>query len=191
MKKAAVAILALGLLVALMMVATVRAIPETAIPVTATQTGTGTVFSGIVLNDGDIFFYDAVETGIVKLYITSTITPDYTFEARGILNGTINTKTDNGVFHRKMTWTYKVAGEVLGTFEGEVKADTTTYKYITGIPVSKFSTNVLHTVLQGSGIFEGQTLKLDGLRPTIDPSLPWNTPTPANPTTWTGILLEH
>ncbi len=178
-------------LISLIMVATVGAIPVTAIPVTAIQTGAGVV-TGFVLNDGGVFFYDIVETGTVKLYITSTVTPDYTFESRGILNGTINTKTDDGVFHRKMTWTYKVAGEVKGWFEGEVKADTVTYKYnLLGIPVSKFSTNTLHTVLQGGGIFKGQTLKLDGLRQSVDPSLPYNTTTPPNPSTWTGILLEH
>jgi hypothetical protein len=178
------------ILLALMAIGSAAATPQTATPITATTTGTG-AFTGITLNDGGIFFYDGTQTGTAKLYITSTTTPDYTLTTNLAFNGTINTKTDNGMIHYQMTWSYIVNDEVLGTFQGPAKADTTTYLYnpANGYPRAAFSTNSLHTVLQGTGIFHGQTLKIDGIRPAVDPSMPPTTP--SNPTTWTGILLTH
>ena len=99
----------MALLVTLMMATPVMAIPESAIPVTATQTGSAS-FSYTVLNDGGIFSWHMIETGPVKLYITSTSTPDYTLESYGEAHAMINTETDEGGIHRKMNWTYKVAG---------------------------------------------------------------------------------
>ncbi len=184
--KAKILMVALLLTIAYMIVAPVMAQPPTVVQVTGTQSGGG-VFSGIVLNDGGVFFYDAVGTGTANLH---TPTADYTFTTSSILNGTINTKTDDGVMHYKMTWTYKVGSEVKGTFEGEINAKTTTYLYApSGNPRPQFSTNVLHCVLQGSGDFDGQTLKLDGIRPSLPITAPVTSP--ANPVTWEGTLMTR
>jgi hypothetical protein len=94
------------------------------------------------------------------------------------------------VIHIKTSWTYSSVGQVQGTFEGEINAKTTTYLYIpgTGIPHPFYSTNIYHAVLHGTGIFAGQTLKLDGIRPTLDPAV-YPPKTPSNPTSWEGLLL--
>jgi hypothetical protein len=182
------------IVVAFMSIGFASSLPQTAIPVTATQTAPiiGSTLSGIVLTKGGIFHYDGVSTsGVVMLYITSTLTPDYTFTAYTEFNGTINTKTNEGVISQKMVWKYINDGQVIGTFEGEAKVTTTTYLYnpATGYPRPQFSTNIYHTILQGTGMFKGQTLKLDGIRLALDVSMPVTTP--ANPVSWEGVLLTH
>ncbi len=162
-------------------------------PVTAIQTAPiiGSVLSGVVLTEGGVFHYDGVSTaGTVSFYVTSTSIPDYIFTAYTEFNGTINTKTDNGVINQKMVWKYIVEGQVVGTFEGEAKVTTTTYLYnpATGYPRPQFSTNIYHAVLQGTGMFKGQTLKISGIRPAVDISMPVNTP--ANPVAWEGTLSK-
>ncbi len=174
-----------------LMVAPVMAIPETAISVTAYQpnfTGIAFDLSIIHLNKGGIFFYAGVGTGTVDLTIGSDT---YTMMVTEEFDTTINTKTDQGESNRRILWEYVVDNEVVGAFEGEAKGvtDTTLYNPAYGFPRAAFSTNVYHTVLQGSGNFAGQTLKLDGIRPTANPSGPITAP--ANPTTWEGIVLTH
>ena len=181
-------VVSLALLFALIMVVSVKAVPETAVTVTGTQPPfTTTSLSYVALNKGGIFFYDGVSTGTVALQIDST---NYLLKLTEQFNTSINTKTDIGESNRKILWEYVVDSEVVGAFEGEGKGTTLTTLYTpTGFPRGAFSTNVYHVVLQGSGSFYGQTLKLDGLRLTVDPSMPVTTP--ANPTTWEGILLTH
>ena len=165
----------------------VMAAPAKWIPVTATTIGKTAVFSGIVLNEGGVFFFDTAATGTVTFNTPSKV---WTFASSSIQSGIINTKTDDGELHIKMTWTYPAVGTVQGTFEGEAKGKTTTYAYVptTGIPHPFYSTNIYHTVLQGSGIFDGQTLKLDGIRPSLDPAV-YPPITGPKPTSWEGFLL--
>jgi hypothetical protein len=174
-----------------LMVAPVMAVPDTAIPVTAYQpnfTGVALDLSIIHLNKGGIFFYTGVGTGTVDLTIGSET---YTMKVTEQFDTTINTKTDQGESNRRILWEYMVDGKVIGAFEGEAKGvtHTTLYNPANGFPRGAFSTNVYHTVLQGSGNFGGQTLKLDGIRPTANPS--GSVTAPANPTTWEGIVLTH
>ncbi|HLN46250.1 MAG TPA: hypothetical protein VK209_11145 [Candidatus Sulfotelmatobacter sp.] len=187
--KLKILIVSLALLFSLIMITAVTAVPETAIPVTAIQQAYAkTVYYRLLLNNGSIFFYSGVGTGAVTLHIGSDA---YLMKLTEQFNTTINTKTDQGESNRRILWEYVVNGEVVGAFEGESKGVTLTslYNPATGFPRGAFSTNIYHTVLHGSGIFEDQMLKLDGIRPTVDPSMPVTTP--ANPTVWEGILLVH
>jgi hypothetical protein len=180
-------VVSLGLLFALIMVVSVKAIPETVVTVTGTQPPFTTSSLSYSLNNGGIFIYGGVATGTVELHIDSTT---YVLELTEQFNTSINTKTNIGQSNRKILWEYIVDDEVVGTFKGQGKGTTNTTLYApNGFPRGAFSTNLYHVVLQGSGVFYGQTLKLDGLRLTVDPSMPTNTP--ANPTTWEGILLTH
>lgn len=166
MKKIAVVILALALSMMFVVVAPVMAMSETR-AVTAQQTSAGSVQQAF-LNEGGVFFYDMVGTGTVTLDITDYGTePDYTFTVSTVLNGTIDTKTDEGLMHYKVLWEYIIDDEVVGTFEGEMIGKSTTTRYLpNGMPNPYYSDNVFHCVLQGGGIFKGWTLKLDGLRPS-------------------------
>jgi len=174
-----------------LMVAPVMAVPNTVIPITAYQpnfTGITLDLSNIYLNKGGIFFYAGVGTGTVDLTIGSET---YTMKVTEQFDTTINTKTDQGESNRKILWEYIVDDEVMGAFEGEAKGvtHTTLYNPANGFPRGAFSINVYHTVLQGKGNFVGQTLKLEGIRPTANPSGPVTAP--AHPTTWEGIVLTH
>ncbi len=187
--KLKILIISLALLFGSIIITSVSAVPETAIPVTGIQPAyTKTVYYRLLLNNGSIFFYSGVGTGTVTLNLGSDT---YLMKLTEQFNTTINTKTDQGESNRRILWQYIVDGEVVGAFEGESKGVTLTslYNPVSGFPRGAFSTNIYHTVLHGSGIFDGQTLKLDGIRPTVDPSMPVTTP--ANPTTWEGILLVH
>lgn len=169
-------------LATILAVSPVFAAPEKWIPVTGTQSASSGAFSGINLNDGGIFFYDAVGAGTVQLH---TPTTDYTFASSSVLNGTINTKTDGGVMHFKMLWEYKVNNVVVGGFEGEEIGKSTSTKYAAnGYPMPMYSNNVYHVVLHGFGVFEGQMLKLDGFRPTQ------TTGTSTKAVEWEGFLLK-
>jgi hypothetical protein len=107
--------------------AAVMAAPAKWTPVTATQVGAGGVYSGIVLNEGGVFFFDLVGYGKVTLNTPSTV---IIFASSSIQHGIINTKTNDGELHMKMIWTYPAVGEVQGTFDGEGKVKTTTYLYV-------------------------------------------------------------
>ncbi len=173
------------------MVAPVMAVPDMALQVTAYQpnfTGIALDLSIIHLNKGGIFFYAGVGTGTVDVTIGSET---YTMRVTEQFDTKINVKTDQGESNRRILWEYVVDNEVMGAFEGEAKGvtQTTLYNPANGFPRGAFSTNIYHTVLQGSGIFAGQTMKLDGIRPTADPSGPVTAV--ANPTTWDGVLFTH
>ena len=181
------ALIPIVVLLSSMMIATVSAIPQTTIEVSANQPSFTTTYTKLILNDGGIFHYAGVGTG--KVYLTVGTTT-YELKLTEEFSTAINTKTDQGESHRVILWEYIVGGQVLGTFEGTGKGVTHTTLYNpTGYPRGAFSTNIYHAVLQGSGIFDAQTLKLDGIRLTADPTGPVTAP--ANPTTWTGILLTH
>jgi hypothetical protein len=186
-KKILISIFVLVTAMLLSSFAAVMASPAKWTPVIGTTIGKTNVFSGILLNDGGVFFYDVVATGTFTL---NTPTAVLTFASNSIINGTINTKTNDGEIHLNVRMTYPAVGEIQGTFEGEVKAKSTTYLYMptTGYPHPFYSTNIYHTVLQGSGIFDGQTLKLDGIRPTLNPAV-YPPVTPSNPISWEGFLL--
>jgi len=182
------AIILLVLLFSSVMIASVSAIPQTATEVTAFQPPFTTSYTKLILNDGGIFHYAGTGIGTVDLKIGTTT---YTLKLTEEFSTAINTKTDQGESNRKILWEYFLNGQVIGTFEGQGKGTTTTtlYNPVSGFPRGAFSTNIYHAVLQGSGFFDGQTLKLDGIRPTANPTGPVTAP--ANPTTWTGILLLH
>ena len=182
-----------SVLFVVLVVAPVMAIKPLVEEVTATQVGEfkpGTLT--YTLNDGGVFFFAGELSGTVNLDITSTtVNPDYILDVSGAISGIINTKTDDGVIHIAMVWTHKNSvDEVDGAFEGVVEAKTTTYLYVAGIPHPYYSTNIYHTVLQGSGIFSGQTLRIDGIRPTYDPNV-FPPQGPPNLLTWDGTLLTR
>jgi hypothetical protein len=191
--KKTITLFSLALMFALMVTSAAAATP-TVSEVRATQIGgfvPGTLAAHT--NDGEIFFYSGEMSGTITLDILSTpVSPDYSLAYSGTVQATINKKTDEGIQHYTAVWSLKQGSEVLGTFEGVAKGKSTTYLYIsgTGTPHPFYSTNIMHCVLQGSGEFDGQTLHLDGIRPTYNPEV-YPPVGPANPVTWEGTLMTR
>ncbi len=148
--------------------------PESAVPVTIFQSSGQVQSAGVysVTNGGILQVRDAIYTGQMKLYITSSppAIPDYTLTYTRELSGTVNMGQDipypgpwpdaMGIWHSKLVCSYVVNGQVLGTFEGEWKLTTVGW-YTAPTPHNGSWGSEGHAVLQGSGIFKGQTLLLD------------------------------
>ncbi len=161
-------------LLSAMFVAPSFALPESAVPVTITRTTTGVLNAGDywVTDGGIIQMRDCVYTGKAKLYITSSppATPDYALTERREFSGTVNQGSDKDIafpgpwpdakvqWSEHVVWQFVVNGQVLGAFEGVWKLTSVGW-YLTPTPHDGPSEG--HAVLQGSGIFEGQTLLLD------------------------------
>jgi hypothetical protein len=186
MKKIIILISAL-ILMMLFAVAPAMAAPATKVSVTASHTlalinpGTGWVTDG-----GVVQLRDIVYGGTVRLDIaTTSANPDYTFTQRREQFGTVTHGRDipypgpwpeaKGEWHAKIVWTYSVNGQVQGTFEGEMKLTSIGWILLSNGLAASGPTEG-HYVLQGSGIFKGQTLLLDSTSP---------------PTVYTGILLTR
>jgi hypothetical protein len=108
--------------------------------------------------------------GTIKLWFGSTAsgTPAYVGTTSSIIEMLVNLKTGEGPIKYEMTWTFTG-----GTFEGNING-----KIIAPTPTANIMTD-LHGVLQGTGVFEGQTIQLEGSRPT------------GQPFTWTGTILTR
>lgn len=155
MRKMMILIPALALLMLLAAVAPVMAEPAKKVPVTGTSTAVW--YPGpdaeYWITDGGILQFRGLKTaGMTTINIPGS--PSLVLKTSGDLFGMVNFKTGDGVMHCKSVWKYPAVGTVVGTFEGEFTADTTG-----GYPAT-YST--MHCVLQGTGIFEGQTLMLSG-----------------------------
>ncbi|HLN46519.1 MAG TPA: hypothetical protein VK209_12510 [Candidatus Sulfotelmatobacter sp.] len=103
--------------------------------------------------------------GKLGLYIyPSAEEPDYVLTINEEYDAMVNWKTGEGIWRFTETWEYLVDGQIAGTFKGEwlIKS---TGAYITpsGYPVA-WTHLEGHAVLQGGGIFDGQTLMMDSER---------------------------
>lgn len=164
----------------------VMAEPASKIPVVTTQAGITTVPGAHWTTDGGIMqIRDDEGAGIAKLYINSAppAAPDYTFTYHREYIASVHLGQDIpfpgpwpdavGIWHVTLIWQYFVNGQVMGTFEGQWEFKSVGW-YINPTPHTGPSEG--QVVLQGSGIFEGQTLMLDSTAP---------------PLTFTGYLLIH
>jgi hypothetical protein len=152
----------------------------------ATQRGAPLTFSPETgINKGEILHIYAVTGGAVNLGNDGVMV----FTSSSNLTAIINTKTGEGVIHFEMIWTAKFGG---GTFEGQVNGKIIDYTYAptgylpdgTAFPAKFGWAGSVHTVFQGSGEFEGQTLMLDGTRERL-------TPASFTGLMWEGYLLTH
>ena len=168
--------IAVALLLAAMYVAPVLA--KTKVAVTATQMGSGGSGAKSWLVDHGILQYRGMEgAGVVTLNIPGRDSLSGT--SSSVINGKITFSTDEppppgtpdpeafGIIHLKMKWTFTGEGTT-GTFEGQMQRKTT------GVPLTHLEA---HMVLQGTGDFEGQTLRLSAEGP-------------APPMNWEGFLLS-
>ena len=115
-----------------------------------------------------------IVTSISKYWVGVTsvpnpaVNPTYVFAVTTILSpGMENTKTDRAISLWKSTMSYPAVGQVLGTFEGVMHVE------------SDGGITTVHCVYQGTGMFEGQTLMMSGLR------------TGSAPGVIEGFLLTH
>jgi hypothetical protein len=152
------------------------------VPVTVKSQGGGSTIPGeIWLTDGDITQFRGwgSKGGILEIYITSTTTPDYTVVTNSEYDSMLNWKTGEGIIHYRSIWEYKVDGQIAGSLKGEYTVKTTgAYFTPEGAPVT-WTHLEGHCVLQGDGVFEGWTLKLES-----------EATRPARPT-YTGWLITR
>ena len=161
--------IAIALLLAAMFVAPVFA--KTKIAVTATQMGGGGSGGESRMVDHGIRQFRGMEgTGVVTLYIPGQAPLVGT--SSSVINGKITFTQEppdpdaEGLIHLKMVWTFTGEGTT-GTFEGQMQRK--------GIGVPIISYIEAHMVLQGTGDFKGQTLRLSHAGPP--------------PLNWEGFLL--
>jgi hypothetical protein len=116
-----------------------------------------------------------VQTGVATLTI-GTQTPLVGTE-REVFDVNVNTKTGEAVVESKLVLSFTV-GSSVGTFEGVKQTRQSGQSPIPNVPL----TLEQHTVLQGAGVFEGQTLML---------SQDWTYTIPLTQPTYLGTLLIH
>ena len=140
--------------------------------VSGTQSGT-TVISFQELNDEGIYTQIATGSGTVTINIEGYSSP-MILKTTSEITLVINTKTDDGVIHFDMKFAKIVDDTEVGAFEGQVNGHTITYAYApNGYPIYPAQTeSYIHGVLQGTGIYDGQKLALDGTR-VIGKALTW------------------
>jgi hypothetical protein len=160
MKKVAVFLLMLTLLVVLLTAGTTFADSPKKTLVKATVTDTDMESQVIEMNPGEIRHIDMVWTGTIDLYIpetsTTPISGTYRDEITGmrvwnVPGGVEHSRLYEGVYHFKEVWTFPG-----GTFEGIAQVQT---------HGPSFTVFESHIVLQGTGVFEGQKLYLSLQRP--------------------------
>lgn len=165
-KKISVVVLVFVLLMMFAFVAPALAETPTITSIKAVQSGTFTSTEKMWITNGDIRQQKGVvNEGTIKLYIPETAsTPTYTFELYNVAHSTrdMDEPTPH-TFLVNASWRYIVNGEVVGTFEGR-------------IDWNLYSPQIAHGVLQGTGIFEGQTLRFWVQYP---------------PTVWYGTLMQR
>ena len=146
-------------------------VPAMAAPATKVSVHGGSLSSGTQTPFHDMWLTNGYITqlrgggslgGQVELYIDpSTTVPDYVMTANDEYDAMVNWHTGEGVWRFTLTLEYLADGQIAGTFKGEYIA-ATTGAYITpsGYPVT-WTHLEGHAVLQGDGVFDGQTLMLD------------------------------
>jgi len=175
-------------LIMLFIVAPVMAAPATKVPVTITTSTTGMTFGDFWPTDGNVVqMRDFASDGKANLQVASSPPIVYQLTTHRDFSATINLEKDipfpgpwpdaKGITHSTLVWTYSVDGQVQGTFKGEWTLKFTGWTIVD--PAKFIVTNGPsegHAVLQGDGVFAGQTLMLDSTGP---------------PTSFTGYLLTR
>ena len=168
MKRVAVAVSVLALLVIFAFTAPVMAKAPTTTPIRATQSGTITSIEKEWFSDGIVHRKGVVNQGTIRLYIPDTASsPTYTFSFYNVFDVSVDTEDTNGPYTIRVDamWKYSEGGAVVGTFEGQINWNMN-------------SPHVAHGLLQGTGIFDGQTLRF------------WEDTATAG-TNWLGTLFER
>ena len=173
-------------LIMLFTVAPAMAAPATKVPVTISTSTTGMTFGDFWVTDGGVVqMRDFASDGKAYLQVASSPPVAYQLTTHRDFSATINLEKDipfpgpwpdaKGITHSTLVWTYSVDGQVQGTFKGEWTLKFTGW---TIVDITKFivtnGPSEGHAVLQGDGVFAGQTLMLDSTGP---------------PTSFTGYLL--
>jgi len=168
----------LALLIASLAVSVACASPEK-VAVTGIQLGSTAVVSQ-EFNNGGVYFHEASGTGSVTLSITGQSAP-LVLVTTSQISLVINTKTNDGVIHFVMKWAKMSGGTEIGAFSGQINGKTETHAYLpNGYPNYPAQTeSFIHAVLQGSGIYKGETLMLEGTRVL------------GEPLKWEGFLLAR
>lgn len=154
------------------------AAPATKVPVHggSLSSGTQTPFHDMWLTNGYITQLRGGGSfgGLIELYIDpSTTVPNYVMTANDEYDAMVNWHTGEGVWRFTLTLEYLADGQIEGTFKGEYIAATRgAYVTPSGYPVT-WTHLEGHAVLQGDGVFDGQTLMLDfertrGLQSTFE-----------------------
>ena len=186
MKKKLIFIPILALLM-LFTVAPAMAAPATKVSVTITTLTTGMTFGDWWVTDGGVVqMRDFASDGIAYLQVDSSPPTVYTLTTHRDISSTIVLGKDipfpgpwpdaKGITHSSVVWTYSVNGQE-GTFKGEWTLKFVGWTIID--PVHFIVANGPsegHAVLQGDGVFAGQTLLLGSTGP---------------PTVFTGDLLKR
>ena len=173
MKRMMILIPLLALLMLFAVVAPVLAEPAQKLPVTLVTSG---AFSGLpekiwTTDGGIIHSQGQIRGGVVTLTIGQGPAIVGTYSENG--DSITNTKTHEMIINfNKMVVTFPG-----GSFEG-AKTARFTSEIRNGVPVTIAQEQ--HAVLQGSGIYEGQTLKI---------SQDWVLTVPAVPKVYTGVLI--
>jgi hypothetical protein len=185
LKKKMVLVPILALLL-LFIVAPAMATPATKVPVTITTASTGMTFGYWWVTDGGVVqMRDFASDGKAYLQLASSPSTVYTLTTHREFFTTVIIGNDipfpgpwpdaKGITHSNVVWTYSVDGQVQGTFKGVWTLKFTGWTIVD--PAKFIVTNGPsqgHAVLQGDGVFAGQTLMLDSTGP---------------PTVFTGYLL--
>ena len=176
MNKNTVAVLVFAFLMMFAMVAPALAAPAEKVIFIAKQVGNSVPpppaddYRKITTPGDTIHTINQLGAGTIKLWIGTTEatgTPTYQGTTNSIIMWNLNLKNDyQGVIKFEMTWTLP-EGTFEGNIIGEMYAPLPNVNVLTG----------LHGVLHGTGIFEGQTLMLQGARPL------------GQPFTWTGTII--
>ena len=167
--KKAVLVLAVALLAVAMLAAPVLAAKPTVTPIKAEQVLTSTpTWEKQWISDGILHRKNVYVEGIIRLYIPSTaVSPTYVMAFHNTYDlSATGDETGPTTIRVDANWIYTVDGEVMGTFEGQINWNVN-------------GPFIAHGLLQGTGVFEGQTLKF------------WEDLDPAPPTIWLGTLLER
>jgi len=173
-------------LIMLFTVAPAMAAPATKVPVTISTSTTGMTFGDFWVTDGGVVqMRDFASDGKAYLQVASSPPVAYQLTTHRDFSATINLEKDipfpgpwpnaKGITHSTLVWTYSINGQVQGTFKGEWTLKFTGWTIVD--PAKFIVTNGPsegHAVLQGDGVFAGQTLMLDSTGP---------------PTSFTGYLL--
>lgn len=161
-------ILALALLT-LSAVAPAIAAPATRVPVHGVSISSGiSTSSEKWLTGGDItqFRGGGSQGGQLELYIYPSTVPDYVLTVTEEYDAMVNWKTGEGVWRFTFAMEYFENEQLVGAFKGQYIVKTTG-AYLMPIPNPPYFVPVPwthlegHAVLQGDGVFEGQTLMLD------------------------------
>lgn len=166
MKKISVVVLVFVLLMMFAFVAPALAETPTITSIKAVQSATiASTEKTWDTNGGIRQMQGVVNVGTINLYIPETAsTPTYIFDLYNVYDRTGDIDAGIPITIRvNATWRYIVNNEIVGTFEGQIEWNFN-------------SPQIAHGLLQGTGFFEGQTLRFWVQFP---------------PTIWYGTLMQR